>query len=77
MPKDRFGNYRDWAIGEMADGSINIMTVEEARVAIAERDAFERAFDALWDGSDVDDLSEDEQRALVKVLGGVKEKSPT
>ena len=28
----------DWGIGKMADGSINIMTLAEAREAIAERD---------------------------------------
>jgi hypothetical protein len=32
-----------WGVGEMADGSINIMTEEDARKAIAERDREEAA----------------------------------
>jgi hypothetical protein len=68
MPRDRLGNERPWGIGEMADGSINVMTVEEARRWIAERAVFERAFDALLDSKE-DNLSGDEPAALVKVLG--------
>jgi hypothetical protein len=55
-PNPRKG--RDWAPDEMSDGSISIMTIEKARLAIIQRDAFGRAFDALLDGEDLDDISD-------------------
>lgn len=47
-----------WGIGQMSDGSINSMTLEEASIAKAERDAFETAFQRMLDGDDPDDLSD-------------------
>jgi hypothetical protein len=61
MPKDRFGNDRDWGIGQRADGSICIMTMEEALLAIVKRDREEAAIaDAMEqvNGEDLDDVSD-------------------
>ena len=71
MPKDR---ERDWAIGEMADGSICVMTVEEACKWMAD-DLFDRAFDKLFiEGKDVvADLSEAKVLLLGKLLKPEKE----
>ncbi|MBN8982600.1 MAG: Rne/Rng family ribonuclease [Rhizobiales bacterium] len=47
-PKDFVSGPRgddNWAIGQMADGSIDIMTPEEAKIRLIERDAYEKAFD--------------------------------
>jgi hypothetical protein len=71
MPKDR---ERDWAIGEMTDGSFCVMTVEELRKWMAERDLFDRAFDKLFiEGKDVADLSEENVLVLGKFLKPEKE----
>jgi|SRR6516164_7787220 hypothetical protein len=71
MPKDR---ERDWAIGEMADGSFCVMTVEEVCKWKAERDLFDRASDKLFiEGKDVADLSEEMVLVLGKFLKPEKE----
>jgi hypothetical protein len=58
----------------MADGSICVMTVEEARKWMAERDLFDRAFDKLFiEGKDVADLSEEKVLVLGKFLKPEKE----
>jgi hypothetical protein len=43
----------NWGVGQMADGSINIMTEEEARIARAERDAEEEVWDASMEEAEV------------------------
>jgi hypothetical protein len=45
MPKDRFGNERDWAIGELADGTIDSMPLSEWPKRAAEIAHYE----AVWD----------------------------
>lgn len=60
-PKDVDGKSQ-WAPGELADGSISVMTPEEARAAIIQRDADEASIDRLLDGDgeeeDLDDISD-------------------
>jgi hypothetical protein len=52
-----------WAPGEMADGSISIMTPEEASRSIADRDAEEEAFESVLGGDSDDDLRADYEAA--------------
>jgi hypothetical protein len=47
MPKDRFGNDRDWAIGENADGTIDSVPLSEWPKRAAEIAAFEKMIDQL------------------------------
>ncbi len=50
----------DWGVGQMADGSINVIPPEKFAESVAERDADESAFAAMLDGdsSEEDDLSD-------------------
>lgn len=48
----------DWAVGEMTDGTVDSMTEDEARLAAAERDAYDAAFDELLDDDEEDDFSD-------------------
>lgn len=64
-----------WAPGQMTDGSISILTPDEAAAAIGERDADEEAFNALLgdDGEeslelDLDALSPEELDDLIEGL---------
>lgn len=60
-PKDPIRGERDedrWGIGERSDGSINVMTEDEALRALGQREADEEAFDAEMDGVDQDDFSD-------------------
>ena len=63
MPKDRFGNYRDWAIGEKADGTIDSVPLSEWPKKQAELLAYEKLWDQVWNilNGDDDDLTELEQ----------------
>lgn len=54
-PKDVDGKSK-WAPGEMADGSIDVMSEKEAAASKVDRDADEEAFDRLIE--DEDDLSD-------------------
>ena len=47
-----------WGVGQQADGSIDVMTEEEARAAIARRDAEDEAWSGMMDGEDLDDISD-------------------
>lgn len=72
-----------WAPGEMADGSINIMTIEEARQSIIERNSEEAAWASAFDDSqqaededeggpvplDIDSLSPEEISEILEGLG--------
>lgn len=55
-----------WGPGQRADGSINIMTPDQARIAIAERDAYDQEFESALQPeeelSDISDLGEDGRR---------------
>ena len=51
MPKDRFGNYRDWAIGEKADGTIDSVPLSEWPKRAAEIAAYEVMWDQVWASS--------------------------
>jgi len=42
----------NWAIGELADGSIPSFAGEQTRIAIIWRDAFQRAFEEMLSGED-------------------------
>jgi hypothetical protein len=59
-PKER-KNVED---ADGADGSVNVMTPEQATIARVERDAEDAAFDEVLDGeddlSDLDDIEEDD-----------------
>lgn len=59
-PKDPINSERGktFAPGEQADGSINVMTEDEAAIALGQREADEDAFDGMLEGDDVDDLSD-------------------
>lgn len=63
MAKDPINTEREddkWGVGQQADGSINVMTVEEARANKIQRDAEERAFGALVDPEDLEAEEESE-----------------
>lgn len=50
----------EWAPGQRADGSIIVMTPDEALKAIGERNAYEDAFgDMLDNADDISDLDDD------------------
>ena len=83
MPKDRFGNDRDWAIGENADGTIDSVPLSEWPKRAAEIAAYEAMWDQVWkilngeDQSseedqptelDLDALSVEELRELIEAL---------
>lgn len=60
-PKDQISGSREndnWAPGQLADGSIPVMTPDEAAAALGEREAYEQAFDAMLDDDDIDDISD-------------------
>ena len=63
-----------WGPGQMDDGSIDIMTIEQARKAAIQRDADEQAFgqiDEDDDGTvpvDLDDLSVEELDQIINGL---------
>ena len=48
----------NWGVGQMADGSINIMTEDEAIKARAARDAEDEAFSVEMTDEDLDDISD-------------------
>jgi hypothetical protein len=48
MPKDRLGNERDWAIGELADGTIDSVSLSEWPKKQAELLAYEKMWDQVW-----------------------------
>ena len=83
MPKDRFGNERDWAIGERADGTIDSVPLSEWPKRAAEIAHYEAVWDQVWkilngeDQSseedqptelDLDALSVEELRELIEAL---------
>lgn len=47
-----------WGIGERSDGSVDVMTEDEALRALGQREADEEAFDAEQDGVDQDEFSD-------------------
>jgi hypothetical protein len=62
-PKDRKPeDADDFGPGMRTDGSVNVMTVEQAAIARAERDAGDAVFDEVLDGeddlSDLDDIGD-------------------
>jgi hypothetical protein len=63
-PKDPINTEREqdnWGIGQQADGSIKMMTIEEARLAAITRDAEEKAYgDLVMPGEDVEAEEESE-----------------
>lgn len=48
----------NWGIGEMADGTINVIPEDKLLESVAERDADESAFAAMLAGIDLDDVSD-------------------
>jgi hypothetical protein len=49
----------NWGPGQRADGSINVMTPEQARLAVAERDAYDQEFEtALQPEEELEDISD-------------------
>ena len=52
-----------WGPGQRADGTINVMTKEQARLAIAERDAYDQEFETALQPeeelADISDLNDD------------------
>jgi len=55
-PKTRADD--NWGVGQQADGSINVMTEEQAREAMVRRDAEDEAWSSMMDGEDLDDISD-------------------
>ena len=74
MPKDRFGNDRDWAIGEKADGTFDIVPLSEWPKRAAEIKFYEAVWDQVWDilNGDDDDLTE-----LEELIDELTRSSPT
>jgi hypothetical protein len=57
-PKNPLRENDHWGVGERADGSINVMTEDEARIARMKRDAEDEVFGASIEGEDPDDISD-------------------
>jgi hypothetical protein len=45
----------DWGVGQMADGTIDVIPDDKFAESVAERDADESAFNAMLEGVDLDD----------------------
>lgn len=45
----------DWGVGQMADGTIDVIPDDKFSESVAERDADESAFNAMLEGVDLDD----------------------
>ena len=62
MPKDRFGNERDRAIGERADGTIDGVPLSEWPKRAAEIAHYEAVWDQVWKILNGEDQSSEEDQ---------------